>query len=166
VKFLDAQALGRQVFLTMHELFDRLAGRQPVAIVLEDWHWVDHSSVALCEHLLPLTRSHQLLVWFATRAEPAEPAARIRAAATAGGGTAAVEIALAPLAEDQSRALIDNLTGTRDLPDAVRGQILAKTGGEPVLRRGGAPRSHRRWYARPRCPGWPLAPRRPAHHGR
>ena len=52
-----AQALGRQVFLTMHELFDRLARKQPVAIVLEDWHWVDHSSVALCEHLLPLTRN-------------------------------------------------------------------------------------------------------------
>jgi class 3 adenylate cyclase/tetratricopeptide (TPR) repeat protein len=133
VKFLDAQALGRQVFLTMHELFDRLAGNRPVALVLEDWHWVDHSSVTLCEHLLPLTRSHGLLLWFATRAEPAEPTARIRAAATADGGTAAVEIVLSPLGEDQSRALFDNLVGTRDLPDAVRGQIVARTGGNPFF---------------------------------
>lgn len=133
VKFLDAQALGRQVFLTMHELFDRLARRQPVAIVLEDWHWVDHSSIALCEHLLPLTRSHPLLFWLATRAEPAEPGMRIRAAAVADGGTAAVEMALRPLGAHESRALVDNLIGTRDLPDAVRGQILTMTGGNPFF---------------------------------
>jgi len=54
VKFLDAQALGRQVFLSMRQLFEQLAWRQPILVVMEDWHWVDHSSVALCEHLLPL----------------------------------------------------------------------------------------------------------------
>ena len=74
-----------------------------------------------------------MLVCFATRAEPAEPAARIRAAALADGGTAAVEIALAPLGEHQGRALIDNLIGTRDLPEMFRAQILAKTGGNPFF---------------------------------
>ena len=82
VQFLDAQALGRQVFLSMRQLFERLAQRQPILLVMEDWHWVDHSSVALCEHLLPLTSSLGVLFWFVTRAEPGDPAARIRAAAS------------------------------------------------------------------------------------
>jgi hypothetical protein len=41
VKFLDAQALGSQVFLSMRELFEQLARRRPMLLVLEDWHWVD-----------------------------------------------------------------------------------------------------------------------------
>ena len=70
VKFLDAQAMKRQVFLTMRQLFERLAERQPVLMVLEDWHWVDQSSVVLCEHLLPLAQSLPLSIWLTTRGEP------------------------------------------------------------------------------------------------
>jgi class 3 adenylate cyclase/tetratricopeptide (TPR) repeat protein len=131
VQYLDAQALGRQVFLSMHQLFERLARRQPLLLVLEDWHWVDHSSVALCEHLLPLTSSTGLMFWFVTRAEPAAPAARIRAAASRSAGVSFQEMVLVPLAEDHSRHLIDNLVG--HLPEAVCSQILKKTEGNPFF---------------------------------
>ena len=100
VKFLDAQAMKRQVFLTMRQLFERLAERQPVLMVLEDWHWVDQSSVALCEHLLPLARSQPLSFWLTTRGEPAEPAARVRAAVAATPELRLEEIVLAPLGHD------------------------------------------------------------------
>jgi class 3 adenylate cyclase/tetratricopeptide (TPR) repeat protein len=132
VKLLDAQALGRQVFLSMHLLFAELARRQPILLVMEDWHWVDHSSVALCEHLLPLARSHAVTFWFATRAEPGEPAARIRAAAARGAGVPLQEIALAALGDEQSGALVDSLVGG-GLPEAVRRQILAKAEGNPFF---------------------------------
>jgi hypothetical protein len=133
VKFLDAQALGRQVFLSMHELFEQLARRQPILLVMEDWHWVDRSSVALCEHLLPLTNSLGVMFWFVTRADPGDPAARIRAAASRSPGIPFQEIALVPLAEDHSRVLIGNLVGMSDLPEAVRSQILRKTEGNPFF---------------------------------
>jgi class 3 adenylate cyclase/tetratricopeptide (TPR) repeat protein len=131
VQYLDAQALRRQVFLSMRQLFERLTQRQPIVLVMEDWHWVDHSSVALCEHLLPLTSSSGLLFWFITRAEPGDPAARIRAAASRHPGVSCQEIALMPLAEDHSRVLLDNLVG--DLPEAVRNLILRKTEGNPFF---------------------------------
>jgi class 3 adenylate cyclase/tetratricopeptide (TPR) repeat protein len=132
VHYLDAQALGRQVFRSMRQLFEQLAQRQPIVLVLEDWHWVDHSSVALCEHLLPLTSSG-LLFWFVTRAEPGDPAARIRAATSRIAGVPLQEIALVPLAEDQSRVLMDNLVGRSALPEAVRSLILRKTEGNPFF---------------------------------
>ena len=72
---LDAQAPGRQVFLSLHQLFERLAQRQPLLLVMEDWHWVDQSSVALCEHLLPLTRPRAADVLVRHRA-PSRPSRR------------------------------------------------------------------------------------------
>jgi class 3 adenylate cyclase/tetratricopeptide (TPR) repeat protein len=131
VQYLDAQALRRQVFLGMRHLFDRLAQRQPLLLVMEDWHWVDHSSVALCEHLLPLTSSLAVTFWFVTRAEPGDPAARIRATTSHHSGVPFQEIVLVPLAGDHSRVLIDNLVG--NLPEVVRSQILRKTEGNPFF---------------------------------
>ncbi|MCW5659059.1 MAG: AAA family ATPase [Burkholderiaceae bacterium] len=133
VKFLDAQAMKRQVFLSMRLLFERLAQRQPTLLVLEDWHWVDQSSIALCEHLLPLAESRPLSLWLSTRAEPAEPAARTRAAALALRGVRFEEIALALLAPEHSGALIHNLVGAGGLPESVREQIQRRTEGNPFF---------------------------------
>lgn len=132
VKFLDAQAMKRQVFLSVRQLAERVAQRQPVLVVMEDWHWVDQSSIALLEHLLPLTESLPLTFWLTTRAEPAEPAARIRMAVTTSPGLRLNEIALGPLGQEHSRALLDNLVGT-GLPEAVRGQIERRTEGNPFF---------------------------------
>jgi class 3 adenylate cyclase/tetratricopeptide (TPR) repeat protein len=131
VKFLDAQAMKRQVFSSTRQLAERVAQRQPVLIVLEDWHWVDQSSIALLEHLLPLAETQPITFWLTTRAEPAEPAARIKAAATANPGLRRDEITLTPLAQEHARALIDNLVG--DLPEAVRAQIQRRTEGNPFF---------------------------------
>jgi class 3 adenylate cyclase/tetratricopeptide (TPR) repeat protein len=131
VHYLDAQALGRQVFLSIHQLFAQLARRQPLLVVLEDWHWVDASSVALCEHLLPLASRLGVLFWFVTRADPADSTARIRAAAARHPSMPFQEIALVALGEDDSRQLLDTLVGP--LPEAVRSQILTKTEGNPFF---------------------------------
>ena len=133
VKFLDAQAMKRQVFLTMRQLFERLAERQPLLMILEDWHWVDQSSVALCEHLLPLARSHPLSFWLTTRGEPAEPAARVRTAVAATPELRLEEIVLAPLGHEHSRALINNLVGAAGLPELVLRQIERRTEGNPFF---------------------------------
>jgi tetratricopeptide (TPR) repeat protein len=133
VKYLDAQAMKRQVFLAMRQLFERLAERQPVLIVLEDWHWVDQSSVALCEHLMPLARNQPLSFWLATRSEPAEPAARIKEAVSAIQELSLHEIALTPLPHDHSRALINNLLGAAGLPEPVLNQIERRTEGNPFF---------------------------------
>ena len=131
VKFLDAQAMKRQVFLSMRQLFERLARRQPMLIVMEDWHWVDQSSIALCEHLLPLAQSQPTTFWLTTRAEPAEPAARIKAATAANASLRVEELVLAPLEQEHCHTLIDNLVG--NLPESVRGQIQRRTEGNPFF---------------------------------
>ena len=132
LKFLDTQALGRQVFLSMHQLFEQLAQRRPLVLVMEDWHWVDQSSIALSEHLVTLAGNHPVAFWFATRAEPGEPAARVRQVAQShDGGVPLHEIALAPLGDAQSSALVDHLVA--HLPETVRDQIVRRTEGNPFF---------------------------------
>jgi class 3 adenylate cyclase/tetratricopeptide (TPR) repeat protein len=133
VRFLDAQAMKRQVFLSMRLLFEGLARHRPTVVVLEDWHWVDQSSIALCEHLLPLAASHALAFWFTTRADPPEAAARVMASAHAVAGLRIENITLSLLGSMHSRDLIDNLVGLGSLPEAVRDQIQRRTGGNPFF---------------------------------
>jgi class 3 adenylate cyclase/tetratricopeptide (TPR) repeat protein len=133
VKYLDGQGLRRQVFLCMRQLFEQLALRQPVVLLLEDWHWADQSSIELAEHLLPLTDTTPLLTFFATRPDPVGPAARIRQFAAEQTGRQLREIMLLPLSEQQSAVLVANLVGAADLPPVLREQILRKTEGNPLF---------------------------------
>jgi class 3 adenylate cyclase/tetratricopeptide (TPR) repeat protein len=133
VKYLDGQGLGRQVFLCMRQLFEQLALRQPVVLLLEDWHWADQSSIELAEHLLPLADTKPLLAFFVTRPDPEGPAARIRQFASQNPGQRFQEVTLAPLSEEQSTTLVGNLVGTLDLPAALISQILRKTEGNPFF---------------------------------
>ncbi len=133
VKYLDGQGLGRQVFLCMRQLFEQLALRQPVVLLLEDWHWADQSSIELAEHLLPLAGTTPLLAFFVSRPDPEGPTARIRQFASQNPGRRFQEVILSPLSEEQSTTLVGNLVGTLDLPAALREQILRKTEGNPFF---------------------------------
>ncbi len=133
VKFLDAQAMKRQVFLSMRQLFERLAQRQPVLVVLEDWHWVDQSSVSLLEHLLPLAASEPLSFWLTSRSEPTAPLEHLRQSTTGLPGMHFEEIVLSPLSEEHSGALIGAIIGTPGLPQTVHEQIQRRTAGNPFF---------------------------------
>jgi predicted ATPase len=54
--------MGRQVFRGVRQWFERLARECPTVLVLEDLPWLDDSSLALLEHLMPLVRAVPLLV--------------------------------------------------------------------------------------------------------
>lgn len=47
VKYLDGEAMGRQVFRSVRRVFEYLARQRPVVLVFEDLHWVDQSSTEL-----------------------------------------------------------------------------------------------------------------------
>jgi class 3 adenylate cyclase len=54
VRYLDGEGMARQIFRASRRLFERLTRQRVLVIVVEDAHWIDQSSVALVEHLLPL----------------------------------------------------------------------------------------------------------------
>lgn len=133
VKYLDGDAMGKQIFLTSRRFFDRLARMQPTVLVFEDLHWMDESSTRLLEHLLPLTESAPLLIVGLSRPERNTPAAHLRKLCASDYSARYTEIRLAPLSDTDSAQLIQNILEIENLPPRVRELMVQKADGNPFF---------------------------------
>ncbi len=133
VRYLDGEAIRRQVFRTMRLLFDRVATETPTIVVFEDAFWMDLSSAALLTHLLPLIETTPLLICIATRGAEDGADAAIRTAALRDHADRYSEIVLKPLAADDTNRLIDQLIRVPDLPYSIRRTLLATSEGNPLF---------------------------------
>jgi class 3 adenylate cyclase/tetratricopeptide (TPR) repeat protein len=137
LKYLDGPGLKRQVFLCMRQFAELMTRRQPVVLMMEDWHWADQSSVELAEHLLPLTLTAPLVMIFPTRSQGDGtrdlPIERVRQFVAAQPGATLTDVALAPLSAAQSAVLVANLVGRLKLPLSLSEQIQRKTEGNPFF---------------------------------
>jgi len=131
VRYLDADALRRQVFRAARRFFEALAREQPLVLLIEDLHWADASSAALLEHLLPLTAELPLLLCWATRPDLG-PGARLAELARADYAGRFTDVRLQPLAREDGDRLLRRLLGDA-LPPAVRRAILDKAEGNPFF---------------------------------
>ena len=133
VKYLDGEAMGRQIYRSSRLFFESLARERPLVLVFEDLHWIDQSSAQLLEHLLPLAQSVPLLFCGLGRPDPQTPAARLRDLATRDYADRYTEIILTPLSPVESTQLVRNLLEMDDLPARFREVILQKTEGNPFF---------------------------------
>ncbi len=131
VKYLDGEAIGRQVFLASRRFFERLAEEQPLILYFDDLHWMDNSSARLLEHLLPLVDRVPILFCIASRPEHDTPGEAFRVLATDQYPSIYTEIVLSPLTGAYSETLVHNLLGIDDLPVRLRESIAKKAEGNP-----------------------------------
>ena len=110
----------------LRALVEELARERPVALLVDDLHWVDEASVEWVLHLLrrPPARAH--LLAFASR--PVDPLARVLDAARGAPGFEA--LSLEPLGHDESLRL---LAGVRD--HGVRDRFAREARGNPLFLR-------------------------------
>jgi tetratricopeptide (TPR) repeat protein len=132
VKYLDGEAMGKQIFLTSRRFFERLARTQPTVLVFEDLHWMDASSTALLEHLLPLSETVPLVIIGLSRPERDTPAARLRELAR-DYPERYIELRLTPLSDADSTQLIRNLLDIENMPARLREVIVEKADGNPFF---------------------------------
>ncbi|TDH61426.1 adenylate/guanylate cyclase domain-containing protein [Dankookia rubra] len=138
LRYLDSDAGGpdldptdpsqrrRQLLAALVGVLRRQAARQPLVIVIEDYHWLDASSVELVEELLDGLQRHPVLLLLTTRperrpgwsADPAAPRA---------------EIELWTLSDDQAEAMLCELIGPGAALAPLRAQIVARAGGTPFF---------------------------------
>jgi len=134
VRYLDAQAMGRQIFASARRYVARLAQERPLVLIFEDWHWADESSAALLEHLLPLVETERLGICVASRPEErATTLARLRDVVARDHGLRFVEVRLARLPPPESERLLANLVPIDAIPATVRALILERTDGNPLF---------------------------------
>jgi DNA-binding NarL/FixJ family response regulator len=110
----------------VRDLLERLAGRQPVLLVLDDLHWADGASLELVSYLLRHPPRRAVMVAATFRSGQADRAlvTAIERAMTEAGSV--VQIALGPLAPAHARRLIDALGA------AASERIYEASGGNPL----------------------------------
>ena len=128
---MDGASLERMIRKGVRELIHALAQRTPLALVFEDVHWADLSSIALLTSLLRLA-DHAPVCFIQLLRPGYSPAAQhtLRHARDAFAARH-VEISLAPLDARQCDTLLGNLLRTDDPPYAVRTLVARRAEGNP-----------------------------------
>ena len=101
-----------------------LARTAPAVYIIEDAHWIDRVSESMLADLLKVIPQTPSLVLITYRPEYEGALTRIHGAQT---------IALAPLSDSESSALLDELLGTDPSVAAVRALIAGRAAGNPFF---------------------------------
>jgi tetratricopeptide (TPR) repeat protein len=100
---------------------------RPMAIMMEDLHWADNSSLELLRSLYRLTENQRLLFINVYRSGyPEGEGTRVAAGRHE-------NIELQPLKSRDSEALINNMLEIKGLPMSIKEQILVRAGGNPFF---------------------------------
>jgi len=132
-RYLDSDAMGRRIFLASYRFFDALSKSGPVVLIFEDFQWMDGSSAALLEHIMPLVKKRPILILGLYRPDPDTAADRFRQVIDERYRDAYQEIRLAPLRHSDSLNLVRNLMRTGD--SSIQGweAVIEKSEGNPFF---------------------------------
>jgi class 3 adenylate cyclase/tetratricopeptide (TPR) repeat protein len=113
-------------FAAWRHFLEALARRRPLVLVFEDIHWADDGLLDFIEHLVGWARDVPMLIVATARPELRERRPHW------GKDQLATEIAIAPLAEGDSRELVWSLAGESALTADVTEAIVASAAGNPL----------------------------------
>ncbi len=109
----------------VRDLIERLAGPQPLVLILEDLHWADGASVELVSHLLRRPPQAAVLVVASYRTGQADRGLETAIAAAAANGESVRLVELGPLTPSAAGELVDE-AGAAELE-----QLYRASGGNP-----------------------------------
>jgi class 3 adenylate cyclase len=137
VRYLSAEVLQRRIVEAFTAYLRARAREEPLAVVWEDLHWADPSSLTLLDALLPLAGPVPLLLLLVYRPDEG-PMEDFQKHAVA-QGERYQRIELDTLSREESTRLLENLLDLENLSEEARALILDKAEGnafflEEVLR--------------------------------
>jgi predicted ATPase len=130
---LEGEALKREIFESMVNIWSVLASNNPLVLVFDDLHWADASSVELLTHLFHLAAQAPILFICAFRPYRTSPAWQMKTTAEKDHSEFYSEIVLSALNREDSSLLVDNILAISDLPERMRESILRKSEGNPFF---------------------------------
>ncbi len=136
IRYLDAEALQKRTFLALRVLIEDYAsprwGQGPLALVLDDVHWIDQASLALLKYLFPLIRHLPVLFLLLYRVEADNASETLRAQSVRDFPEALVNVELKGLSPADSRRLLANLVPLDPWPGELETMILNRADGNPL----------------------------------
>jgi class 3 adenylate cyclase/tetratricopeptide (TPR) repeat protein len=131
IKYLDAEGLRQQFFLTIRSWVEGMAKRGPLVVAFADVHWADATSLDLLKYCLSLC-DHEALLWLVVyRPDRTSPAWEFHHRVETEYPHRLTVLTLPPLTADQSCEFIDQLVGPDVLPADTCTLILSKAEGNP-----------------------------------
>jgi tetratricopeptide (TPR) repeat protein len=133
IRYLQPAQVHEKIFGAVQTLLAREAQIQPLALVFEDLHWADPTSLELLETLFALTDRGSLMLLGVFRPVRQDLAWRFHENATRDYAHRYTSVVIEPLGEEDSRSLVGHLLEVEDLPERVRSLILSKAEGNPFF---------------------------------
>ncbi|MRR10044.1 hypothetical protein EG831_08235, partial [bacterium] len=130
VVHLDPKALKARTHLALRRFLAALAAREPVLLVVDDYHWIDESSAEFLQWLFDQP-APPLRLLALTRPERDAGGQQARQRFQAALGPRYGEIALSPLDQDAGTSLAFNLLDVPGIGQGFKDLLLAKSGGNP-----------------------------------
>ncbi|MCP4537420.1 MAG: AAA family ATPase [Chloroflexi bacterium] len=131
IKYLDAEGLRQQFFLTIQSWVEEMSKRGPLVLAFADVHWADTTSLGLLKYCLPLC-DHQALLWLIVcRPDRSSPAWEFHHRIETEYPHRLTTLTLPPLTDDQSCEFIDQLVGQKVLSANTCTLIAGKAEGNP-----------------------------------
>jgi len=133
LKFVTPDQIQHQTLMRLQDIFEELARRQPLMLILEDLHWADDLSLNLISLLLDSLVTTQLMLLCVYRPEREHRCWQLSNLAQRKCWDRYTELMLKPLSRLESRRLVESLLAIDNLSESVREIILQKTEGNPFF---------------------------------
>jgi len=133
IKGIAGEALEKLIFKNMRDLLIKSTEQTTIAIVTEDLHWADTSSIELLESLYTLSETQPIVFINVFRPNHPETSDRIINHIKNKPSLYHVEIQLQPLTEKMSETLINNMLNIKGLSHTIIDQIIERSGGNPFF---------------------------------
>ncbi len=133
IRGLGGEETGRRIFHSLRRYVEGLAAKRPVVMVFEDVHWLDGSSSATLERLVPLSTQLPILFCIVGRLEPGSTTERLREAGRGLLEDRYTEIDLSPLPTGAVFELVRNLVGVSDSASGLGHIIQTRAEGNPFF---------------------------------
>ncbi len=131
IKYLDAEGLRQQFFLTIRSWVEAMSRRGPLVLAFADVHWADATSLDLLKYCLSLC-DHEALLWLIVcRPDRSSPAWEFHHRVETEYPHRLTTLTLPPLDTAQSCEFIDQLIGSQVLPTDTCTLVLGKAEGNP-----------------------------------
>ena len=124
----EADRSRQEIAWAVREWAESLAETQPLVLAFEDIHWAEEPLLDLIEYVASRVRDAPVLILCLARPELLESAR-----GWGGGRVRGATIELGALAREDAEELVDALLAEAGLPSDVRGDVLAKTEGNPLF---------------------------------
>jgi class 3 adenylate cyclase/tetratricopeptide (TPR) repeat protein len=111
----------------VRRLFEALASRRPLVVVLDDIHWAEQTFLDLLDHVVDLSREAPIALLCLARPELLD-----ERPGWGSGKHNATTLLLDPLSDHEAETLVANLAG-ENVDDAVRARVSAAADGNPLF---------------------------------